>query len=167
MRVDDVERDGRAVYSSAGWDGSPCIRRAPQSDLLSVGFEQPTNDRKCLRIVRVQLNAPTASRLVAVSTIVSSKGRDDQPRSFSAFALDGRRTLPSSNNWPLTSLSKSPTNRTTQSGSLRVGTFFALSPKRSFRTFAISLKEINGPDPMYRCPPAWGPPMARPSKSPT
>src|SRR5260221_2742850 len=148
MRVDDLERDGRAVFSSARWAGCRSTRVRPQTDLLSFGFEQPTNDRKGLRIVRVQLNAPTASRLVAVSTIVSSKGRDDQPRSFSAFALDGRRTLPSSNNWPLTSLSKSPTNRTTQSGSLRVGTFFALSPKRSFRTFAIWLMEMKGPEPM-------------------
>src|SRR5258708_25591887 len=131
MRVDDLERDGRAVFSSARWAGSPCIRRAPQTDLLSVGFEQPTNDRKCLRIVRVQLNAPTASRLVAVSTIVSSKGRDDQPGSFSASALDGRRTLPSSNNWPLTSLSKSPTNRTTPSGGFVLATSFALWANRS------------------------------------
>ncbi len=29
MRVDDLERDGRAVFSSARWAGSPCIRRAP------------------------------------------------------------------------------------------------------------------------------------------
>jgi len=40
--------------------------------------------------------------------IVSSMGRYDHPGSFSAFALDSLRTLPSSNSWPRTSLSKSP-----------------------------------------------------------
>jgi hypothetical protein len=70
--------------------------------------------------------------------------RNDHPSSFSAFALGIRRTVPSSNNWPRTSLSKRSTILTKQSGSLQAGNFFALSPKRSLRTFAISAMEDEG-----------------------
>jgi len=42
-------------------------------------------------------SAPTARRLVAVSTMVSATGRGRHPRSRSALALENRRFLPSSN----------------------------------------------------------------------
>jgi len=97
------------------------LRPKPIFCLSAQPAKKPGGESTCA----IQLNAPTASRLVAVSMIVSSMGRNDDPSSFSAFALDSRRTLPSSNNWPRTSPSKRPTIRTSQSGSLRVGTFFA------------------------------------------
>jgi hypothetical protein len=64
MRVDDLERDGRAVFSSARWAGSPCIRRAPlfvNHILEEETFVKISNKRAVHRFPSSTLPSPTAT----------------------------------------------------------------------------------------------------------
>ncbi len=105
--------------------------------------------------------APVAIKLLAQSKTVSSNGRGRQPSIICAFAELNARFSPRRGATAARLLSNSAASRKTKSGTLRVGTLLAASPRRARNRAATSASHAKSLAAMNRWPAASGAIIAR------